>query len=80
MGASIEAGIESQRLETVIRKEVTCLFCGLPTPVPASGPSRFGSHVPRRISIVRCRVCGKEAPYRSCDIFEFAEECQAPGF
>jgi hypothetical protein len=80
MGANIEAVIVSRKFETVTRKEVTCIFCGLPTPVPASDPSKFGSHVPSRISIVRCNICGKEAPYRACDIFEFGEKCQAPDF
>jgi hypothetical protein len=40
------------------RRVVVCLFCGLLTPVPenrlADAP---------RLSIIRCHVCGKEAPY-----------------
>jgi hypothetical protein len=54
-------------------KEVACIFCGLPTPLPASGPGGSASHVAPRISIVRCLVCGKEAPYRACDVFEPGE-------
>jgi hypothetical protein len=73
MGATIETISVSQNPETITRKEVTCISCGLPTPVPASGPSQFLSHVPRHISIVRCKVCGKEAPYLSCEIFELDE-------
>jgi hypothetical protein len=80
MDANIEAVIVSQKLETITRKEVTCIFCGLPTPVPASGPSKFASHVPRHISIVRCKLCGKEAPYRARDTFEVGEMCGARGF
>jgi hypothetical protein len=81
MGANIEAVRVSQnKLETITRNEVTCIFCGRPTPVPASGPSKFASHVPRRISIIRCKVCSKEATYRACDIvFEFGEMCRARG-
>ena len=79
MGANIEAVIVSQK-QTVTRKEVNCIYCGLPTPVPASDRSKLGSHVPRHLSIVRCNMCGKEAPYRTCDIFEFGEKRQAPDF
>ena len=35
--------------------------------------SKIASDVPRHIWVVRCKVCGKEAPYRACDIFEFGE-------
>jgi hypothetical protein len=73
MSLAIETVRVSQELETITCKEVTCIFCGRPTPVPAWGPSGFASHVPRRISLVRCMVCGKEAPYRACDTFEFGE-------
>ena len=67
MVAGIEAVTASQKLETITRKEVTCIFCGLPTPVPASSPSQSASHVPPHIFIVRCKLCGKEAPYRARD-------------
>jgi hypothetical protein len=80
MSTPIETVSAIQNPETITGEEVTCIFCGLPTPVPASGPSKFASHVPRHISIVRCKVCGKEAPYRSCDISEFAEMYRARGF
>jgi hypothetical protein len=69
MGANIETVRLGQEHETIARKEVTCIFCGRATPVPALGPSKFASAGPRRISLVRCKVCGKEAPYRACDIF-----------
>jgi len=80
MDANAEAVIVSQKPETITRTEVTCIYCGLPTPVPASAPSKFASHVARHISIVRCKLCGKEAPYRACDIFEFSEMCGARVF
>jgi len=64
MDANIETDIVSQKLETITRQEVTCIYCGLPPPMPASGPSTSASHVPHHISIVRCKQCGKEAPYR----------------
>jgi hypothetical protein len=73
MDTNIETAIVSQKLETITRKEVTCIYCGLPTPVPASSPSKFASHVPRRIFIVRCKLCGKEAPYRARDTCEVGE-------
>jgi hypothetical protein len=79
MGTPIETISLSQNPERITHEEVTCIFCGLPTPVPASDPSKFASHVPRHLSIVRCEVCGKEAPYRTCDIFEFGVMVRAPG-
>jgi hypothetical protein len=69
MDAVIETDRASEKFENMTPKEVACIFCGLPTPVPAWGPTGFASHVPRRISIVRCTACGKEAPYRVCDTF-----------
>jgi hypothetical protein len=73
MNAAIETGRASEKFENITPKEVACIFCGLPTPVPAWGPAGFASHVPRRISIVRCMACGKEAPYRACDTFALGE-------
>jgi hypothetical protein len=75
MKSAIETARADQKCETITPKEVACIFCGLPTPVPAWGPIGFASHVPRRISIVRCMLCGKEAPYRACDTFEGGEMC-----
>ena len=50
---------------------VVCLFCGTPTFVPCS-PNRdtykemdFGPGV----TLVRCHVCRKEAPYVASEIF-----------
>jgi hypothetical protein len=77
MNSAIETARVGQKLKTITPKEVACIFCGLPTPVPAWGPTGFASHVPRRISIVRCMLCGKEAPYRASDTFEVGEMCGA---
>jgi hypothetical protein len=41
---------------------VVCLFCGHRTPALAAVSS---------ISLVRCRVCGKEAPYLAGEIITF---------
>jgi hypothetical protein len=60
---NIEAVLVCQELDTKTSKEVTCIFCGLLTPLPGCA-SKLGSHVPRHIFIVRCKLCGKEAPYR----------------
>jgi len=65
MNVNIETVLVSQKLDTITDKEVTCIFCGLPTPVPASNPSKLARDVPRHIFIVRCKLCGKEAPYRA---------------
>ena len=42
--------------------QVVCLFCGHRTPALA---------VVSSISLVRCRVCGKEAPYLAGEIVAF---------
>jgi hypothetical protein len=58
-------------------KEVTCIFCGLATPVLASRSSRVASQVHHDVLIVRCEVCGKEAPYHATDTFAFGETIAA---
>jgi ribosomal protein S14 len=76
MGTTIELVTALRKPETTTRKGVTCIFCGLATAIPASGPGKFASHVPRsnpRVSIVRCEICGKEAPYPIREILEFRE-------
>jgi hypothetical protein len=80
MCAAIETIRSGQISEAIIQEEVTCIFCGLPTPVPAWETSKFGSRLPRHISIIRCEVCGKEAPYPTCDFIELSELCRARGF
>ena len=79
MCATIAAVGVSQNSEA-ITQEVTCIFCGLQTPIPASSAGKFASHLPRHLAIVRCEVCGKEAPYRTCDFLDLGEMCRSRGF
>lgn len=63
MNATIEAASAAQNLESISSEDVTCIYCGSPTPTHSSGAIPFEGHVPSCISIVRCHLCGKEAPY-----------------
>ena len=59
---------------------VVCLFCRVCTRLPAGLRASEGW---RRVVIVRCQVCGKEAPYHASEIIEFEERsiaahCLAP--
>ena len=49
---------------------VVCLFCGSRTFVPAS-PTRdtLNQESGTGVSLVRCHVCCKEAPYSASEIF-----------
>ena len=50
---------------------VICLFCGTRTFVPAS-PARGFANQPDSgpgITLVRCHICRKEAPYSASEIF-----------
>jgi transcription elongation factor Elf1 len=76
MGAAFGAVRVNQKPEPT-DKEVTCIFCGLATPVLVSGSTKFASHFLDQVAIVRCKVCGKEAPYRACDTFEFGKPSPA---
>ena len=49
-------------------RAVVCLFCGTHTPLPET---RSLDDV--RLSIIRCRQCGKEAPYPASKIIESQE-------
>jgi len=80
MGVRIEEVEFSQDFKAAAHSGVTCIFCGLPTPVRATEqkpaetcPSRPTSH----ISIVRCEICGKEAPYLSGEVAEFGDVFRA---
>jgi hypothetical protein len=73
MAANIEATMVSQKLEGMIRKQVNCIFCGLPTPVPIPGPGKFAGCAPSSLLIIRCNQCGKEAPYRAGEILQFVQ-------
>jgi len=62
-------------------REVACLFCGTRTPAPAPKPARRSAHHGHnpsfRVSLVRCRVCGKEAPYQFPNPENYREEAKA---
>ena len=69
-----------QKLRNESGRLVVCLFCGTRTFVPAS-PSRDIVSQPDSgpgITIVRCHVCRKEAPYSASEIF-FSQEASPPG-
>jgi hypothetical protein len=81
MGATIEAVQVSQHSESATQSGVVCIFCGLPTPVQTAREGTFTTDVfqlDRRVSIVRCEVCGKEAPYPAYEITEFGEMFREP--
>jgi hypothetical protein len=63
--------------------EVVCLFCGSRTPAPAPKPAlrsaRKAADANFRVSIVRCHVCGKEAPYQFSAPDEYQDEAKAAG-
>jgi hypothetical protein len=64
-------------------REVACMFCGSRTPAPAPRSARKSarhSHSANfQVSIVRCRVCGKEAPYQFPNPETYREEAKAAG-
>jgi hypothetical protein len=60
---------------------VVCLFCGTSTFVPAS-LARYSASEPGSgtgITLVRCHVCCKEAPYSASEIFLLPEVPLAEG-
>ena len=60
-----------QKVRNESGRVVVCLFCGTHTFVPAS-PARDTVHLPDfgpGVTLVRCHVCGKEAPYSASEIF-----------
>ena len=60
---------------------VVCLFCGTSTFVPAS-LARYSASEPDSgtgITLVRCHVCRKEAPYSASEIFLIPEVPLAEG-
>ena len=64
--------------QTADRRErcaVVCLFCGLHTPAPENR-----SPDDPRVSIVRCRRCGKEAPYPASSIIDTQASSETPKF
>ena len=63
-------------------REVACMFCGTQTPAPAPKPAKRAARSAHsanfRVSIVRCHLCGKEAPYQFPQEF-YQEEAKAAG-
>jgi hypothetical protein len=61
--------------------EVVCLFCGSRTPAPAPKPARRSakrvSEKNFRVSLVRCHVCLKEAPYQFSAFEGYDDETKA---
>ncbi len=57
--------------EKRLRDGVVCLFCGRGNALPEAGPRNSEG---RRLVIVRCQVCGKEAPYPAEQIVPLEEE------
>jgi hypothetical protein len=77
MAAAVHAVQINEEPERTTGRGVTCIFCGLPTPVSKPSQGRFATHLARansRLSIVRCHVCGKEAPYPVHEIVQFEEK------
>jgi len=60
----------TQKLQTASDRIVVCLFCGTHTAGPVShsheSASRPGSGA--GVTLIRCQVCRKEAPYSASDI------------
>jgi hypothetical protein len=82
MEAIIEAIEVSRDSELGVQTGVTCIFCGLPTPVRAATRKAFEMHLPQpmsHISIVRCEICEKEAPYLSKEVSDIGEIFRARG-
>jgi transcription elongation factor Elf1 len=57
---------------------VVCLFCGSRTFVPFSA-TRDITDNDSGIALVRCHVCGKEAPYSASEVFLNQEVSIAEG-
>jgi hypothetical protein len=53
------------------QKGVFCLFCGQSTSLPTPVERRQSAEPGSRASIVRCRLCGKEALYLPEEIVDF---------
>jgi hypothetical protein len=76
MGIIIEETEVKGDLQATLFKGVTCIFCGLPTPVDSHAPEKAEAGWPQsstRVSLVRCEICRKEAPYLSREVTEFGD-------
>ena len=74
MGITIEETEVNGDLQATLLTGVTCIFCGLPTPVHSHAPKQTEVGRPQsstHVSLVRCEICGKEAPYLSSEVTEF---------
>jgi RNase P subunit RPR2 len=62
-------------------REVTCMFCGTTIEAPAPKPARrsAGREKSFSVAIVRCRVCGKEAPYQFKNPEMYSEQVKVAG-
>lgn len=64
-------------------REVNCMFCGALVEAPAPKPARRSVGRPTegsfRVAIVRCPVCGKEAPYQFKKPQTYSEQGKAVG-
>jgi hypothetical protein len=61
---------------TAALKGVICLFCGAHTPVPPPADTETGrefDYSTSRYCIVRCYLCGKEAPYLANELLDIEE-------
>ena len=59
-----------QKLRNESGRVVVCLFCGTRTFVPASSArDTFTPDAGPGVTIVRCHLCCKEAPYAASEIF-----------
>ena len=67
----MEAGM-NQETKKLQQSGVVCLFCGRSTPLPEAAGPRTSEE--RRGVIIRCRVCGKEAPYKAEEIIDLEDE------
>lgn len=80
MAAIVEEVEVSGDFAATAHSGVTCIFCGLPTPVRATAPKAFETHLSHpasHVSIVRCEICGKEATYLSREVAEFGDVFRA---
>jgi len=69
-----------QKLRNESHRVVVCLFCGTRTFVPASA-ARDTVSLPKSgpgVTLVRCHLCCKEAPYSASEIF-LNPEVSLPG-
>jgi hypothetical protein len=59
------------------------MFCGSRTPAPAPKPGRRSARKAAdsnfRVSLVRCHVCLKEAPYQFSASEEYQDDAKAAG-